>query len=482
MQPRPFSPPTHSPHPRAFPLPALALCALLAACGSDSRSVPRGKSLTLAEFKGSAQPASTTISTSSPASGQPPAAASQTTTSGVQAPFGLATSPGAGESATSLRDLMNNPASPSSREWAQAGVLDITTLVGEPVPAAPTQAAPPVGPPALIDSKVGDINGRPVYAGVFLAPMAERLRAEANRLRRDEWRRLARERINEELTRFIENELLRAEAINALTPEQKQGFFTFMRSIQQRVQSENLGSREAASQRIEETQGMSLDEYLREEEQRQLITFQINEKIRKRVSVSRRDVELEYARYYDTFNPPPKAFFRLVQIPADNADDIAAFERLRARGVPFAQIAGERFNRYKPDSGGLEERVYTGERAGAEFFGNADLNAAARTIAIGETAGPLTLGSSLAWLHLENIESRSMGLYEAQILIENTLRTTREREAKDRYVARLRQRASITDTDEMTRRLLAIAEARFYPPGMPEPTGPRRAPTPTPGR
>ena len=375
---------------------------------------------------------------------------------------------------------MNNPASPSSREWAQAGVLDITTLVGEPVPAAPTQAAPPVGPPALIDSKVGDINGRPVYAGVFLAPMAERLRAEANRLRRDEWRRLARERINEELTRFIENELLRAEAINALTPSRSRA------SSPSCVPSSSVcRARTWAAARPRAKHRRNTGHVARRipaRRQRQLITFQINEKIRKRVSVSRRDVELEYARYYDTFNPPPKAFFRLVQIPADNADDIAAFERLRAQGVPFAQIAGERFNRYKPDSGGLEERIYTGERADAEFFGNADLNAAARTIAVGETAGPLTLGSSLAWLHLENIESRSMGLYEAQILIENTLRTTREREAKDRYVARLRQRASITDTDEMTRRLLAIAEARFYPPGMPEPTGPRRAPAPTPGR
>ncbi len=61
------------------------------------------------------------------------------------------------------------------------------------------------------------------------------------------------------------------------------------------------------------------------------------------------------------------------------------------------------------------------------------------------------------------------------------LRTTREREAKDRYINRLRARASITDTAEMTARLLTIAEARFYPPGMPEPAGPRRTPTP-PGR
>jgi len=247
------------------------------------------------------------------------------------------------------------------------------------------------------------------------------------------------------------------------------------------VQSENLGSREAASQSIEETQGVSLDEYLREEEQRQLITFQINEKIRKRVSVSRRDVELEYARYYDTFNPPPKAIFRLVQIPADRAEDIAEFERQLAQGTPFAQIAGQRFNRYKPDTGGQEDRVYKGERSAAEFFGNADLNAAARTIGEGQTVGPITLGSSLAWLHLEGIESKSIGLYDAQILIENALRTTREREAKDRYINRLRARASITDTAEMTARLLTIAEARFYPPGMPEPAGPRRTPTP-PGR
>jgi hypothetical protein len=370
---------------------------------------------------------------------------------------------------------------------ASGGVLDVTAAPGTPgqtplavgspsgasgvpqaAPAAnpttPTTPPAPAGPVALVDVKVGDINGRPVYANTFLDDMADQLKAETSRMKHEEWLRFTKDKIEEKLSREIRDELLRAEAIGNFTPEQKQGFFSFMRSVQQRIESQNMGSRAAAEDRLESTEGMSLDRYMKKREQEELIGFQLHEKIEKRVSVPWRDIRQEYDRYYDSFNPPPRAKFRLVQVPTDKPDDVKAVEQALASGTSLATIAADKkLNRYKPESGGVEERDVKGDRATASLFGNDALNAAARTVKPGEVAGPFAMGESTAWLLLESVVDRGRSLYDAQMDIESVLKRRRTNEATDRYIQHLRERANISSTQEMTKQLLTVADGRFWP-------------------
>lgn len=364
---------------------------------------------------------------------------------------------------------------------ASQGVLDVTALPGRPgatinVPSDAPSGVRPVamstaagspaaaaGPVALVDVKVGDINGRPVYANAFLDDMADQLRAETARMKFPEWQRFAKDKIEEKLSREVRDELLRAEAMGNFSPEQKQGFLSFMRSVQERVQSQSMGSRAAADERLEATEGMSLDQYMKKREQEELIGFQLREKIEKRVSVPWRDIKQEYDRYFDSFNPPPRAQYRLLQIPADKPDDIKRFEDQRAAGTAFATLAADKtLNRYKADTGGLEEREIKGDRAKATLFGNEALNAAARTINPGEVAGPIKVGDNQAWLSLDAIVEKNRTLYDAQMDIESILKRRRAAEATDRYIARLRERASISSSKDMTTQLLAVAENRFW--------------------
>jgi hypothetical protein len=370
---------------------------------------------------------------------------------------------------------------------ASGGILDVTARPGRPsdpaaapsdgasgLPAAPagggaammasSMTATPAGAVALVDMKVGDINGKPVYANAFLDDMADQLRAETSRMRRDEWLRFAREKIEEKLSREIRDELLRAEAIGNFSPEQKQGFFSFMRSVQERVQSQSQGSRAATEERIETAEGLSLDQYMKRREQEELIGFQLREKIEKRVSVPWRDIRQEYERFFETFNPPPRARFRLVQIPASKAEAVESFAKRLASGESFVTLASDAtLNAYKPATGGLEEREIKGDRAQGAFFGNEALNAAARTTPPGQVTGPIAVGDNASWLFLEAIERKTRSLYDAQMDIESVLKRRRTTEATDRYVAHLRERASISSTNDMTRRLLAVADGRFWP-------------------
>jgi hypothetical protein len=342
---------------------------------------------------------------------------------------------------------------------AAPGVPILSTLpVGQPLP---------VGGPAFVDAKVGDINGKPIFASTFfdrgtltLEPLGPRLQQEAARRKPEEWRDFARKEIQGSLDSLIEDELLRAEAFATLTPEQKQGFFAFIQQLQKGTVSEAGGSAEAANERLKATEGLSLDEFLSQRQQSELIRFQLSEKIVKRVQVSRRDIELAYERFNAQFNPPPEYLFRIV---ATEPETVSAVQARIDAGEPFKDLASSDVNSYKRETGGLESRKLEGEIEKAAWFAGEALNTAARTLGEGKTVGPFAFGRRKAWLHLETVVRKSTPIYDAQLAIENVLRSERIAAERKRYIARLRSKASMSDVQETAARLLEIAESRYLP-------------------
>lgn len=440
-------------------------CTLTMFAGCSSPSIPvgsGGKPLTLRDFLDDK-------AVLIPVENQPPVR--PITPDRITGPFAasggildITAVPGRPSDAATLSTLTEKTIDDSSDAASGSVTAAVVSTTTSSVPLAVTTSNNDQAQAVMIDVKVGDINGKPLFANEFFEPFADRLRAEAARMRRDQWRVSTRQQIQTKIDELIEAELLRAEALEALEPEQKAGFFAFMRQVQDRIESQNMGSREAANERLMATEGRSLDAYMREEERRQLVDIQVREKIQKRVSVPWRDIRQEYDRFYETFNPPPRLFYRLIQIPKGNSEQLAEFQRLRDAGTAFEAIASNKdVNRYKPDTGGLEERQLKGERAQASLFGNALLNKAAQTMAVGDVSEPIAVGDNIAYLYLEKIDQQSKSLYEAQVLIENVLRESRTKTARAKYINRLRERASISDTGDMTRQLLTIAESRYWP-------------------
>lgn len=384
-------------------------------------------------------------------------------------------------------------ASPS-RGASSDGVYDITagssgTPQGRPggIIASDAQANPDavirqpvaVGVPVLVDAKIGDINGKPIFASDFFdsgtptqTPLGPRLAAEARKIGTGEgritlavWRRTAREQIAQSLDQLIEDELLRAEALSTFTAEQKQGFFAFMQRLQADVQRQYGGSRERLNEELESREGMSADQYFSQREQRELVRFQLTEKIYKRVNVTWRDIAQAYERFNEDFNPPPTLNFRMLTVPKDRAEDIERMKAEIASGKSIIEIAKSPLNRWKPREGGLEARQLKTELAKAEFFAVAPLNDAAKALRSGETSQPIEFGQFMAWLHLESIDEKRVPLYEAQLALENYLRDQKATAERRKYMSRLKARASITDEGDMRTRLLQIAEDRFLPVG-----------------
>lgn len=322
----------------------------------------------------------------------------------------------------------------------------------------------------LVNAKVGDINGRPVFAGEFLEPLEPVLAAAAANPQVDQsaWRAEAERLIRQQLLEQIEGELLRAEAVSTLAPEQQRfGLGALLDRVREGARREAGGNLALARQRIEEQEGIGFDEYLEAQRDEQLVRYLLQQRIDRRVAVSWREIQQEYEARRDEFNPNPRAIFRTIRVRSSEAGDVAAITDALAAGRPFAEVASLPANGSNPSQGGLFIFEFEGELADSKPFLQEDLNAAAVTLAPGEFAGPIEDDRFVRWVMLEQIAQISVPLYEAQLFIDAVRRQELRREEFVRYFDSLRDKASYTDTEVMVERLVQIAEERFLAAGDP---------------
>ena len=213
--------------------------------------------------------------------------------------------PGAAPVAGPVR--IESGAQNNSTEFGQS--TGFIALAGPPPADAVRSDARPVGDPTLVDSLVGQINGKPIYATRFLADLDKRLAAEAEKSRtaanpKDGWLRASGEIIAGQLKRQIEEDLLLAEARAALTPEQKQGLVFFINRLRENVASGFQGSEILAEEELRK-EGLTLDTKIARDQQDALVRNLITEKIGPRVNISFRDVQRSYERNTIKYNPPP---------------------------------------------------------------------------------------------------------------------------------------------------------------------------------
>jgi len=331
-------------------------------------------------------------------------------------------------------------------------------------PGAPTpdaDAAPSAGA-TLIDAKVGDINGRPIYADEFFEPIESFLIAEAVRRPRDNWMALVRNEITQRVQGIVTDELLRAEALQRLTPEQEMGLRAFLEKSRQNFIGENRGSVERAELQARNERGKSLNELLKEEKESVLIGIEIRESINRRVNVSWRDIRQRYLRDYSEYNKDPVATFRLIRVLASDEEGVREVTDRLAAGEAFEEIAAGEPNGYNPEQAGLESFSFSDEFGDASFF-RGDLNETATSLEIGESVGPVRVGSLVFWIRLESIVAQSVSLYDAQLAIENELLEELRREVLKRYIDRLVERARVNNADDIAERLFEIAVERYAP-------------------
>jgi len=434
------------------------LVLLAGGCGSANK--PVSTTLTPADFAGD----------STAAAGMKPGA-------GVNAAPARAASiaPDATTEQTSIRaiDATRERVEVTGPIGASEGVLDVTTSTGMPTASAGAVATREA---VLVDAKIGEINNKAIYASAFLDPLLSRLKAKWTDLQktnprgaRRTWYDFTSGEVLDRLNQQVEDELLRAEALASLSPEQRQGFFFFMEKAQSNLFSENRGSRAITDEKLREESGIDSTEWRKRRENEELIRFQLGKRIYQRISVSQRDIQLAYQRNYDVFNPDPAARFRLITVPKANEAGVAEITDALESGEDFISAASREVNTYDHAKGGVRDVPLTNipnpdDLSSAEIFPSPVLNKVAQQLSPGRYVGPFDWGNDKAWLYLEEIRRESRSQYDAQLAIENELRNRRSAVQRYRYIQRLKDRAAFTDIETMTARLVGYAAERCLPP------------------
>ncbi|TVQ79997.1 MAG: hypothetical protein EA380_03725 [Phycisphaeraceae bacterium] len=319
----------------------------------------------------------------------------------------------------------------------------------------------------IVDQKVGQINGEPVYAGQYLQRMEARLRAEATRLGRSDWRALARELIRQDLEAFVSDRLLSAEFRSSMPAEQREGLRYFVEQVRDRQRLLAGGSVQQANETLLAMEGMTLDEKARAIAELEFRREHLRREINSRVHVSRRDIEQYYRQNIDRYAPLPIARFRSIVVPLRNEEVLQRVREAIDRGDDPESIARE-FTTIRRETHGLWEFPVSREGViEVSFTVDSPLYEAARSLEEGGCSDMVVVGANGWWLCFEGFERfEPTPLYEVQGQIEERLRSSRFQELLVAYFRDLESRSNLTDREEMLGRLLEYAEERFFLPAQ----------------
>ena len=347
------------------------------------------------------------------------------------------------------------------------GDTDEGTAVGtEETEVVSTDTPDPAGKPRTdkalpVDAMVGHINGEAVYADqVFDVNLVAQLESFGRRHDGEAFRRAAGSVIQDRLQGIIINKLILGEAERNLKENQRRG-------IEYRIQSEReellrfygQGSLAKAKAEFRKQREKELDRHLVEFREELVIGSYVRSKVMPKIVVNQRDVERYYADNIEKYQQPDQRVIRLI-IAVDAAAATKIQERL-GKGHAFDKVAADpELNRYNPGIAGM---FNSGNPVAGQAVTNQDsVNQAIAPLDSGEHAGPIQADSKVFFVQvIERTEGVKIDLADAQIKIEQILRTTQFEKHALRFRLGLLKRGSYSDPAEMGNKLLEIATTRY---------------------
>ncbi|MCA9295701.1 MAG: hypothetical protein KC983_04275, partial [Phycisphaerales bacterium] len=344
-----------------------------------------------------------------------------------------------------------DPETSSGRLGAGIGALAGAAAASE---ASSPPAPPKPGDAFIVDRMVGQVNGRPIFAHEFFAPIDDQLRARSQELTPRQFETEAASIIARRLRDVVLNQLLLAEAEAELNEQQRQGLFAFLRDLEENIILEKGGgTRSGLRQQLKDEEGITINEAIASRREELLISNVYRQRVLPRVIVSWRDVQNEYERRFAEFNPPAKLVVSRIRLgTATQADEIAAVSQRLAAGESFKAVASDVG---MPDGGSWQTFLMGPD--GVQDVESDVLTSALEGLTIGSWSGPFELGRATWWVYLDDIEQpRGKSLYdpELQRSLASELFGERQREEETRYFRKLFERGIVDDLDAMADRLI----------------------------
>jgi hypothetical protein len=317
-----------------------------------------------------------------------------------------------------------------------------------------------------VDSLIGQVNGKPLYANEFLIPREDRLRRIATGSPSspdksyEEFRRI----IYEAFDQFVNNELVISEAESTIPDEAKEGLLAWMRELQEKEIASRGGTRSEAERSIEEEfPGMTIEDFTKRQKNEALANDLMRRRVRPRAIVSWRDIERLYMRNYEVYNPPPMLRVGRIAVPKADQAKVDQVKALFAEGKTFEQVA----TAMSVPNDGLWREFKLGAQ-GVDGIPDIveDLKVRIKGLKQGVVDGPVEQRAQVSWMTLfESKQAAARSIFDPrlQLLLRRQLEGERFAIEQNRYLNALRTRWIAEDLLKMRERLVDFALDRYWP-------------------
>ncbi|MBU6210402.1 MAG: hypothetical protein KGR22_10880, partial [Planctomycetes bacterium] len=266
--------------------------------------------------------------------------------------------------------------------------------------------------------------------------------------------------VAERFDQLINNELVIAEAEAGLTPEMQQGLFAFLKDMREKTVAELGGSNASATNALMEELGIGLDEFMSRRRDEILAGELLRGRVDKRIIVSWRDVEREYAKNAERFAAQSRTIVGRIALRATDAEKLAKAREAFAAGKPFAEVARE----LSVKDDGAWRDFPVADIAATDL--NDELKTLLKDLPVGSASKEVTKGDSVTWYAIMARDSRpAASIYDpgVQLMLRAEIAGRRRMVEQSRYLKGLRDRWVAADIDQMRVRLQSIAVQRYVP-------------------
>lgn len=315
----------------------------------------------------------------------------------------------------------------------------------------------------VVDSFVGKVNGRPIYADDFLNSIEDRLievaAKKTGQARIKEFEQI----ISGRLVRVVKNELILADAESSLSEQQQLGLMAFLKSRHEEfVRQTSSKGRYAAEDKIRNETGAESLEKRFDLDRDQILIYQLQrQKISPRVIVSWHDIEQEYKRRYKEFNPPARVtLFIIILNNKTKAQEIEQVTKRLEAGDDFTAIAID----LKRLNDGYWDTLEMGDGGITDISVDERFKKKLKGLGQGDTTDAMESETSTIWLHVKKVmrpKGRSLYNHDVQQEIANSLHELRTNEETEKYIRSLFEDGIFDELEDMGRRLVSIALQRY---------------------
>jgi parvulin-like peptidyl-prolyl isomerase len=273
-------------------------------------------------------------------------------------------------------------------------------------PVAHTTVKPSAGGYMTVGAVVVEINGQPIYADKVLQSLNAEFASEAKQRDEQSFRVFAENEIKNQVYRFVNDELIYAQAENVLDQQEKDLANQLTMMWRQRMVTENDGSLQEARAKFA-ADGIDFDEALKEKYRQNMTAIYIEKKIRPKVQVTAHEMREYYDKHLTTeFSEPDTVQYRLITINvAKSGSREEALKRIQdiaaraQKGEDFQSLASQ----YNDDdrlarNGGLESPMQKGALKSEQ------LNKAVFSTPQGQLTGIIDGGDNFYIAKIENIK------------------------------------------------------------------------------